>query len=116
MGWPYQFVDLTEAQKVTRRTLLDTYGLVAQVSAGVVLILIQLILSHNGPDGKGTALMCRAHQVSRICQKVAVSTRRLSQDGGGESIGGPATLLQYLASTLVPKDKPQLQYAGQSGS
>jgi hypothetical protein len=42
MGWPYQFVDLTDAQKVSRRTLLDTYGLVAQVSAGVVLIVIQL--------------------------------------------------------------------------
>lgn len=42
MGWPYQFVDLTEAQKISRRTLLDTYGLVAQASAGVVLIVIQL--------------------------------------------------------------------------
>lgn len=42
MGWPYQFVDLTDAQKVSRRTLLDTYGLVAQTSAGVVLIVIQL--------------------------------------------------------------------------
>jgi hypothetical protein len=42
MGWPYQFVDLTDAQKISRRTLLDTYGLLAQVSAGVVLILIQL--------------------------------------------------------------------------
>lgn len=43
MGWPYQFVDLTEAQKISRRTLLDTYGLVAQASAGVVLIVIQLV-------------------------------------------------------------------------
>ena len=42
MGWPYQFVDLTDAQKSTRRSLLDTYGLAAQASAGVVLILIQL--------------------------------------------------------------------------
>lgn len=42
MGWPYQFVDLTDAQKLTRRTLLDTYGLAAQASAGVVLIVIQL--------------------------------------------------------------------------
>ena len=42
MGWPYQFVDLTDAQKSTRRSLLDTYGLAAQASAGVVLIVIQL--------------------------------------------------------------------------
>lgn len=42
MVWPYQFVDLTGAQKNSRRTLLDTYGLVAQASAGVVLIVIQL--------------------------------------------------------------------------
>lgn len=43
MGWPYQFVDLTEAQKISRRTLLDTYALVAQASAGIVLIVIQLV-------------------------------------------------------------------------
>lgn len=43
MGWPYQFVNPTEAQKISRRTLLDTYGLVAQASAGIVLIVIQLI-------------------------------------------------------------------------
>ena len=42
MGWPYQFVDLAEAQKISRRTLLDSYGLVAQASAGIVLIVIQL--------------------------------------------------------------------------
>jgi hypothetical protein len=53
MGWPYQFVDLTEAQKVTRRTLLDTYGLVAQVSAGVVLIMIQLIFVAQWARRKG---------------------------------------------------------------
>jgi hypothetical protein len=43
MGWPYQFVDLTDAQKISRRTLLDTYGLVAQASTGLVLIVIQLV-------------------------------------------------------------------------
>jgi len=42
MRWPYQFVDLTDAQKLSRRTLLDNYGLVAQSSAGIVLIVIQL--------------------------------------------------------------------------
>jgi hypothetical protein len=42
MRWPYEFVDLTDAQKHHRRVLLDAYGLVAQASAGVVLILIQL--------------------------------------------------------------------------
>jgi hypothetical protein len=42
MRWPYEFVDLTDARKQHRRVLLDAYGLVAQASAGVVLILIQL--------------------------------------------------------------------------
>lgn len=42
MGWPYKFVDLTDAQKVHRRTLLDDYGLIAQASAGAVLLVIQL--------------------------------------------------------------------------
>ena len=59
MGWPYQFVNLTEAQKISRRTLLDNYGLVAQASAGVVLIVIQLFFlaqwlrrkqQQSGPD------------------------------------------------------------------
>lgn len=43
MGWPYKFVDLTDAQKEHRRALLDGYGLIAQVSAGVVLLVIQLV-------------------------------------------------------------------------
>ena len=42
MRWPYQFVDLSDAQKLSRRTLLDTYGLVAQASAGILLIVVQL--------------------------------------------------------------------------
>lgn len=59
MGWPYKFVNPTEAQKISRRTLLDTYGLVAQASAGVVLIVIQLFFlakwlrrkqQQSGPD------------------------------------------------------------------
>ena len=63
MGWPYQFVDLTEAQKISRRTLLDTYGLAAQASAGIVLIVIQLLFlaqwlsrkrQQNGSDVPGS--------------------------------------------------------------
>jgi hypothetical protein len=58
MRWPYEFVDLTDAQKHHRRVLLDAYGLVAQASAGVVLLLIQLYFlaqwlrqRRNGSDG-----------------------------------------------------------------
>ena len=58
MGWPYEFVDLTDAQKQHRRVLLDAYGLAAQASAGVALILIQLYFlaqwlkqQRNGSDG-----------------------------------------------------------------
>lgn len=43
MGWPYQFVDLSDAQKEHRRVLLNGYGLIAQVSAGMVLLVIQLV-------------------------------------------------------------------------
>jgi hypothetical protein len=32
MEWPYQFVELTEAQKSERRILLDRYGLYVQLS------------------------------------------------------------------------------------
>lgn len=42
MGWPSKFVDLTDAQKGHRRILLDDYGLIAQASAGAVLLVIQL--------------------------------------------------------------------------
>lgn len=42
MGWGYKFVDLTDPQKADRRILLDEYGLIAQASAGVVLLVIQL--------------------------------------------------------------------------
>jgi len=42
MGWPYHFVDLTQAEKVLRREALDNYGFYAQLSAllplGVVLL------------------------------------------------------------------------------
>lgn len=57
MGWPYKFVDLTDAQKEHRRILLDDYGLIAQASAGAVLISIQLIFlaqwiqQRNKPHG-----------------------------------------------------------------
>lgn len=43
MGWSYRFADLTDPQKEHRRLLLDSYGLIAQVSAGVILLVIQLV-------------------------------------------------------------------------
>ena len=42
MGWPYHFVDLTDQQKHRRRELLDWYGALAQVSALIPLLLIQV--------------------------------------------------------------------------
>jgi len=75
MRWPYQFVDLTDAQKLSRRTLLDTYGLVAQVSAGIVLIVIQLSFfaqwtrrkqQQNGPDVPGSPSVKHLQRPGRV--------------------------------------------------
>lgn len=66
MGWPYQFVDLTDAQKHQRRTLLDTYGLIAQASAGVILLAIQLVflvqwISQKRNERNGTDVPSSPH-------------------------------------------------------
>ena len=42
MSWPYQFLDLTTAQKQARRHALDRYGLIAQLSALVPVALFLL--------------------------------------------------------------------------
>ncbi|KAI0486757.1 ferric reductase like transmembrane component [Xylaria cf. heliscus] len=42
MAWPYQFVDLDTAQLQARRRALDRYGLIAQLSALVPVVLILL--------------------------------------------------------------------------
>lgn len=57
MAWPYQFVDLTDAQKLERRQLLDKYANIAQISALVPLLVIQVYfvlwhLTHDKTDGK----------------------------------------------------------------
>ena len=41
MGWPYHFVDLTDAQKHQRRLLLDRYAVIAQVSVLLPLLVLQ---------------------------------------------------------------------------
>jgi len=42
MGWPYHFVDLNDIQKIQRRDLLDRYGIYAQLSALVPILIYQL--------------------------------------------------------------------------
>ncbi|KAK5173785.1 uncharacterized protein LTR77_002466 [Saxophila tyrrhenica] len=42
MRWPYHFIDLTDAQKHQRRELLDKHANIAQFSAIVPLLVIQL--------------------------------------------------------------------------
>ncbi|KAI0201361.1 ferric reductase like transmembrane component [Astrocystis sublimbata] len=42
MGWPWEFVDLDDAQKLARRHTLDRYGLIAQLSALVPVALFLL--------------------------------------------------------------------------
>lgn len=41
MGWPYHFVDLTDDEKHLRRLLLDRYGVIAQVSVLLPLLVLQ---------------------------------------------------------------------------
>jgi hypothetical protein len=42
MGWPWKFVELTTAQQHERRQLLDLYGLCAQLSGVLILIILLL--------------------------------------------------------------------------
>lgn len=42
MSWPYHFVDLTEEEIISRRILLDRYGVYAQLSALVPVLAFQL--------------------------------------------------------------------------
>lgn len=42
MSWPYHFVDLTQEDIIKRRTLLDRYGVYAQLSALVPVFTYQL--------------------------------------------------------------------------
>lgn len=89
MDWRYEFVDLTDAQKQHRRVLLDTYGLIAQASAGVVLILIQLYFlaqwfgqrrgASNGLDVPSSPSLKQTQQGGRFnTRAVAQWWRRLS--------------------------------------
>lgn len=42
MGWPYQFIDLSEAERHARRLSLDRYGLIAQLSSLLPVAVILL--------------------------------------------------------------------------
>ncbi|KAI1331529.1 ferric reductase like transmembrane component [Xylariaceae sp. FL0255] len=45
MSWPYQFIDLDEAQSHARRLSLDRHGLIAQLSA---LVPVAVVLAYRG--------------------------------------------------------------------
>ena len=42
MAWPYHFIDLTKEEQHQRRVLLDRYGVYAQLSAVVPIVVFQL--------------------------------------------------------------------------
>lgn len=48
MGWPYDFPDLTKSEKLERRQILDLWGLIAQISV-IIPLLLAFILSCIGP-------------------------------------------------------------------
>lgn len=63
MGWPYQFINLSEADKYIRRQALDRYAIYAQVSAlfPVALFLLYRIARRTyrvatGQDGAYAAI------------------------------------------------------------
>lgn len=42
MAWPYAFIDLSDAEKIHRRELLDWYGFLAQISVIFPLLVLQV--------------------------------------------------------------------------
>ncbi len=40
MGWPYQFVDLSDSEKILRRQALDRYAFFAQISALLPVLIV----------------------------------------------------------------------------
>ncbi|KAI0517852.1 ferric reductase like transmembrane component [Xylaria bambusicola] len=78
MSWPYQFLDLDQAQKQARRHALDRYGLIAQLSALVPVALFLLyrlaawgIARATGSDGGNYAAVpnspvLKRHRLSTV--------------------------------------------------
>ncbi|KAI1264483.1 ferric reductase like transmembrane component [Xylariaceae sp. FL1019] len=56
MSWPWQFVDLDDAQKIARRHALDRYALVAQLSALAPVIAFLLYRATKWAIAKATGL------------------------------------------------------------
>jgi hypothetical protein len=60
MGWPYQFINLDTAQAQARRRVLDRYGLIAQLSTLVPIVLFLLYrlvrwtIAKASRSGRGT--------------------------------------------------------------
>lgn len=96
MGWPYHFVDLNSEQKHQRRQLLDQYGVIAQVSIVLPLLVLQsrllyLWISRNinqsaGVDAPSSPHLKSAQSRSRLSVKSLKSNLRRWQWWAGESV------------------------------
>jgi len=96
MGWPYHFVDLNDGQKLQRRQLLERYGVIAQVSVVLPLLVFQARLlsfwisrniSHSaGVDSPSSPYLKSAQKQTRSSvRSLKVSFRRW-QWWAGESV------------------------------
>ncbi|KAK3941353.1 ferric reductase NAD binding domain-containing protein [Diplogelasinospora grovesii] len=78
MGWPYQFLDLSKADKHLRRQTLDRYAFYAQLTA---LLPIILILGYRIVTWAIKAVQARNGAYAAIPNSPALKVARLSSSG-----------------------------------
>lgn len=78
MGWPYHFVDLSDAEKAFRREALDRYALYAQLSA---LLPVAAALVHRLVIWVAKAATARGGDYSAVPSSPSLKSQRLSASG-----------------------------------
>ncbi|KAK5661719.1 hypothetical protein OQA88_9819 [Cercophora sp. LCS_1] len=79
MGWPYHFVDLSDAGKIHRREALDRYAFYAQLSA---LSPIALTLAYRAAAWSIKLATSRGGGYSAVPSSPSLKSQRLSASGG----------------------------------
>ncbi|KFA72917.1 hypothetical protein S40288_02175 [Stachybotrys chartarum IBT 40288] len=83
MGWAYEFITLSEEDKLLRRQALDFYAAVAHLSAFVpalVVLLARLLLARGGGGGGGSSRAAGAYE--EVPRSPVIKARRMSGPGG----------------------------------
>ncbi|KAK1757288.1 hypothetical protein QBC47DRAFT_178103 [Echria macrotheca] len=82
MGWPYQFLDLNDAEKQLRREALDRYAFYAQISP---FVPVALALSFRVAKWALKSSSSRSGSYSAIPNSPSLKSQRLSPAGGWSS-------------------------------